>query len=77
MEIPEYIKIISCDDYEWYKDCIGEIFKVHSESRKGGKDKWVVRLTQEQRKYMNGYSYGWVSKNHCEEIKTKELYQKA
>lgn len=38
------IEIISSTGIEWYKDCIGKRFKVQSESRKGGRGKYVVRL---------------------------------
>ena len=50
---------------EWYKKCIGRDFVIHSESRKGGKDKYIVRLNKEDRWLMNGYMYGWVDKEHC------------
>ena len=40
---------------KWYKDCIGKRFKVQSESRKGGRGKYVVRLEKEDRSLMNGY----------------------
>jgi len=63
------VKIIKCEGNEWYKDCIGMRFVVQSESRKGGKGKYVLRLEGEDRHLMNGYMYGWVRKEHCEEVK--------
>lgn len=62
------IEIIKSNGYEWYKDCIGNRFTVHSESRKGGRNKYVVRLNKEDRHLMNGYNYGWVLKEHCKVI---------
>lgn len=59
------IEIIKSNGYEWYKDCIGKRFTFHSESRKGGRNKYVVRLNKEDRHLMNGYNYGWVLKEHC------------
>lgn len=59
------VEIIKSDGYEWYKDCIGKRFVVQSESKKGGKGKYVVRLNKEDRHLMNGYNYGWVLKEHC------------
>lgn len=59
------IEIISSTGIEWYKDCIGKRFKVQSESRKGGRGKYVVRLEKEDRVLMNGHMYGWVDKEHC------------
>ena len=59
------IEVIKSDGYEWYKDCIGKRFVVQSESKKGGKGKYVVRLNKEDRHLMNGYNYGWVLKEHC------------
>jgi len=47
------IEIIKSNGYEWYKDCIGKRFTVHSESRKGGRNKYVVRLNKEDRHLMN------------------------
>lgn len=63
------IEIISSTGVEWYKDCIGKRFKVQSESRKGGRGKYVVRLEKEDRVLMNGHMYGWVDKEHCKEVK--------
>ena len=51
------IEIINHTGVEWYK--------VQSESRKGGKGKYVVRLSKDDRGLMNGYPYGWVDKEHC------------
>ena len=65
MEIQMEIEIISSTGIEWYKDCIGKRFKVQSESRKGGRGKYVVRLEKEDRVLMNGHMYGWVDKEHC------------
>ncbi|MDU2672631.1 MAG: hypothetical protein E7C49_11530 [Clostridium sp.] len=62
------IEIINSTGVEWYKDCIGKIFKVQSESRKGGRGKYVVRLEKVDRHLMNGYQYGWVKKEHCKII---------
>jgi len=59
------IEIIKSNGYEWYKDCIGKRFTVHSESRKGGRNKYVVRLNKEDRHLMNKHPYGWVLKEHC------------
>lgn len=64
------IEIIKSNDYEWYKNCVGKKFIVHSESRKGGKDNYIVRLNKEDRHLMNGYPYGWVSKEHCIAVQT-------
>lgn len=63
------IEIISSTGIEWYKDCIGKRFKVQSESRKGGRGKYVVRLEKEDRVLMNWHMYGWVDKKHCKEVK--------
>lgn len=49
----------------WYKNCLNKEFKVQSESRKGGKGKYIVRLNREDRHLMNGYIYGWVKKEDC------------
>ena len=65
------IKIIDSTGVEWYSECIGKVFEVHSKSRKGGKNKYVVRLDKEDRHLMNGYMYGWVHKKHC--IKIPEI----
>lgn len=62
------IKVMKSDGYEWYKDCIDKKFIVQSESKKGGKGKYVVRLNKEDRHLMNGYNYGWISKEHCRVI---------
>jgi hypothetical protein len=64
------IKIIKSNGIEWYKNCIGRKFVVHSESRKGGKNKYIVQLNKEDRKLMNGHPYGWVLKEHCKVIET-------
>ncbi|HHD2753266.1 TPA: hypothetical protein ACOTG0_002075 [Clostridium perfringens] len=60
-----YLKIVKSSGTEWYKKCIGKTFKVHSESKKGGKGKYIVRLEKDDRWLMNGYIYGWVDKKHC------------
>lgn len=62
------VEIINSTGVEWYKDCIGKRFKVQSESRKGGKGKYVLRLEKEDRHLMNGYIYGWADKEHCKII---------
>lgn len=62
------IEITNSTGVEWYKDCIGKRFKVQSESRKGGKGKYVLRLEKVDRHLMNGYQYGWVNKEHCKII---------
>lgn len=62
------IKIIKSEGLKWYKDCIGREFIIQSESRKGGRGNYVVRLNKEDRHLMNGYIYGWVDKNDCEVI---------
>ena len=69
MGVKMEIEIIKSTGTEWYKDCIGKRFKVQSESRKGGRGKYVVRLEKEDRSLMNGYMYGWVDKEHCKEVK--------
>ena len=63
------IEIIKSNGFEWYKDCIGKRFVVQSKSKKGGRDKYVVRLGKEDRYLMNGYPYGWVLKEHCKVVK--------
>ncbi|MCJ8343308.1 MAG: hypothetical protein MJH09_10780 [Cetobacterium sp.] len=60
------IKIIKSEGNKWYKDCIGKQFEVHSESKKGGRGKYIVRIKKEDRHLMNGYIYGWVKKEDCE-----------
>lgn len=65
------IKITKSDENTWYRDCIGEVFPVQSESRKGGKGKWVVNIPYEYRRLVNGYMYGWVDKNDCQIV---EIY---
>lgn len=67
------IKIVKCSGKEWYAKCIGKRFKIHSESRKGGRGKYIVRLEKEDRYLMNGYMYGWVDKEHCILLKPLEL----
>lgn len=66
------IKIVSSDCNNWYKNCIGEIFPVHSESRKGGRGKWVVNIPHKHRHLTNGHMYGWIEKDDC---KILEIYQ--
>lgn len=65
------IKIIKSDNC-WYDDLIGTEFIVQSESRKGGKGKYVVRLHKELRHLMNGYMYGWVEQEHCEIVEDND-----
>lgn len=67
------IKIVKCRGNEWYKNCIGRRFTVHSESRKGGRGKYIVRLEKYDRYLMNGHMYGWVDKEHCILLKPIEL----
>lgn len=62
------MKIRIIEEFGWYQNLVGHEFEVQSESRKGGKGKYVVRLKGEQRQYMNDYPYGWVDKEHCEAI---------
>ena len=62
------IKIINTPKDTWYRDCLNKEFIVQSESRKGSKGKYIVRLNKEDRHLMNGYIYGWVNKNDCEVI---------
>lgn len=62
------MKIIKSEGLKWYKDCINKEFIVQSESRKGGRGKYVVRLNKEDRYLMNEYIYGWVDKDDCEVI---------
>lgn len=59
------IQIIKSDDNCWYKGLEGNEFVVQSESKKGGKGKYVVRIPKELRHLMNGYIYGWVDKEDC------------
>ena len=59
------LKIMTSTGNEWYSKCIGERFTIHSESKKGGKGKYVVRIPKHLRWLMNGYMYGWVEKGHC------------
>lgn len=66
------IKIIKSDDYCWYKDLIDTEFIVQSESRKGGKGKYVVRIPKELRYLMNGYMYGWVEQRDCVIVEERE-----
>ena len=47
------IKIVKSDDYRWYKNLIDTEFIVQSESRKGGKGKYVIRIPKELRYLMN------------------------
>ena len=54
------IQIIKSNSICWYKDLVGYTFKVQSESKKGGKGKYVVRIPKDLRYLMNGYMYGWV-----------------
>lgn len=65
------IEITGSDsEYNWYNNCIGKQFIVQSESRKGGKGNYVVRIPKEDRHLMNGYMYGWVSIKDCKIIST-------
>ena len=59
------VEVINSTGVEWYKDCVGKRFKVQSESKKGGKGKYVLRLEKEDRHLMNGYVYDWIDKEHC------------
>lgn len=59
------LKIMKSTGDEWYSKCIGERFTIHSESKKGGRGKYVVRIPKHLRWLMNGYMYGWVDKEHC------------
>ena len=62
------VQIIKSDKVCWYKGLEGEEFIVQSESRKGGKGKYVVRIPKSLRHLMNGHMYGWVDKDDCIEI---------
>lgn len=62
------IQIVKSESNCWYKDLKGYTFKVQSESKKGGKGKYVVRIPKELRHLMNGYMYGWVDKNDCIQV---------
>lgn len=62
------IKIINAQKDTWYENCLDKTFVVQSESRKGGKGKYVVRLNKKDRHLMNGYVYGWIDKEDCEII---------
>ena len=42
-----------------------KISTIHSESKKGGRGKYVVRIPKHLRELMNGHMYGWVDKEHC------------
>jgi hypothetical protein len=61
---PEYqgkkLVITGSDGHEWYRNYIGQIFVIQSESR--DKKCFVVRTTRKQA----GWPYGWVDKRHCE-----------
>jgi len=59
------LKIMKSTGKEWYDKCIGERFTIHSESKKGGRGKYVVRIPKHLRELMNGHMYGWVDKEHC------------
>lgn len=71
-----YLKIVKSSGSEWYKKCIGKMFKVHSESKKGGKGKYIVRLEKDDRWLMNGYIYGWVDKKHFKTNDVREITRK-
>ena len=60
-----YVKIVKCNGNEWYRKCIGQKFKVHSESRKNVRDKYMVKLEKQDRWLIDGYMYAWVDKKHC------------
>ena len=62
------VQIIKSGDNCWYKGLEGKEFVVQSESKKGGKGKYVVRIPKELRYLMNGYIYGWVDKEDCIQI---------
>lgn len=62
------IQIIKSDKDCWYRGLEGKEFKVQSQSRKGGKGKYVVRVPKELRHLMNGYVYGWIDINDCIEL---------
>ena len=49
------LKIMKSTGKEWYDKCIGERFTIHSESKKGGKGKYVVRIPKHLRWLMNGH----------------------
>lgn len=59
------LKITKSTGNEWYSKCIGERFTIHSESKKGGRGKYVVRIPKHLIRLMNGHMYGWVDKEHC------------
>lgn len=63
------VKIINAQENTWYENCLNKEFIVQSESKKGGKGKYVVRINKEDRYLMNGYTYGWIDKEDCEIIK--------
>lgn len=67
------LKIMKSTDKEWYSSCIGKRFTIHSESRKGGRGKYIVRLEKGDRWLMNGHMYGWVDKEHCILLKPIDL----
>lgn len=62
------VQIIKSEKSYWYHGLEGCVFKVQSESKKGGKGKYVVRIPKELRHLMNGYMYGWIDKNDCIQI---------
>ena len=43
------LKIMKSTGKEWYDKCIGERFTIHSESKKGGRGKYVVRIPKHLR----------------------------
>lgn len=67
------LRIMKSSGNEWYRNSIGKEFIVHSESKKGGKGKYVVRLNKEDRHLMNGSVYGWVDMKHCLVLKAYGL----
>ena len=70
------LKIMKSTGKECYDKCIGERFTIHSESKKGGKGKYIVRIPKHLRWLMNGYMYGWVDKEHCILLKPLPTYYK-
>lgn len=62
------VQIIKSEKHYWYDGLEGYVFKVQSESKKGGRGKYVVRIPKSLRHLMNGYIYGWVDKDDCIEV---------
>lgn len=68
------VKVKSAEESDWYKELIGQLFVVHSESRRGGKGNFVVRLCGDhRRKYFNGKPYGKIKAAHCVEVPQPNL----